>query len=283
MGVAKILFIGVNSAVVAFGGILVTLSLMFMVDRSTAREMIQKVIQDPELVDTVMKIGTSMSIITFFVGLILTVVSGLGCMGAMNANVAMLNAYMACATVLIILTVTSMIVFGVNKSKVLKKAYDHLEIKLKSGYDGDYETISSITVLIDTIQIYFECCGIHSHEEFDLASNWENKSFAGFEPLSYPVTCCAWNSSKDKDFTGLDEESFEDPETCLKHSSGDASYDPNKLSAASNFNTPCKEKIDTFANQRMGMVFAIASIAFVVQFVSLFVAYVFKRKAQDEQ
>jgi len=283
MGVAKILFIGVNSTIVTFGGILVTLSLMFMVDRSTAREMITKVIQDAELVDTVMKIGTSMSIITFFVGLILTVVSGLGCMGAMNANVAMLNAYIACAAVLIVLTVSSMIVFGVNKSRVLKKAYDHLEIKLKSGYDGDYEALSSMTVLIDTIHIYFECCGIYTHEEFDLASNWDNKSFAGYEPLSYPVTCCAWNSSRDKDFNGLDEQSFEDPETCLKHSSGDNSYDTTKLKAASNFDTPCKEKIDKFANERMGMVFAIASIAFVVQFVSLFVAYVFKRKAQENE
>lgn len=283
MGIAKLLFIGINSTIVVFGGVLVTMSLLFMADRTTAREMISRIIQDPDLVDTVIKIGTNISVITFLTGLILTVVSGLGCMGAMNANISMLNAYMACAVVLIVVTVSSMIAFGVNKSKVLKRAYDHLEVKLKSGYDGNYEDISPMTILIDSLQIYFDCCGIYTHEEFDGASNWVNRTFGPYSDLTYPITCCAWNKSKEKSFDGIDEESFQDPETCLKHSSEDNSFDPNALSSASNFNTPCKQKIDKFATERMGMVFAIASIAFVVQFTSLFIAYLFKRKAEEEQ
>jgi len=258
------------------------LSLLFIGDQATARAVLDDGIQDPELVEQVMHIGKAIASSTLVLGLGLCIISGLGCWGALNKHVTMLNIYMAIVAVITIITFTCLIYFAVNKSKVLKRTYDFLKTKLIVGYEGNYDNISVATITIDALQIYFDCCGIYDYREYENASMWDNRSVEGSSnDLTYPVTCCAWNSSRPKVFAGFDEEHFEDLQTCVSHSTGDP-HDAALVPAASNYLTPCHKKITHFANSTMGIVFVIGSISFVVEFGSLMMAYIFKRNAQDD-
>merc|ERR1711971_1420212 len=135
---------------------------------------------------------------------------------------------------------------GDKQDDVLKQTTDHLEAKLISGYDGQHTGQTGATLLIDAIQIQFDCCGIVNHEDFDKASSWSNKSYDTYSNLAYPASCCVWNKSEDKNF--IEPFSFRDVDTCMKHSQGDTSANTSSLTSASNYQKPCGEALTKFAN-----------------------------------
>jgi len=278
----KLLFLSFNSAVVLTGTALVTLSLLFIADRSTARQLLSILIDDEQLVDLVVALGTKVAAITLLLGSLLAITAGSGCVGAIKQSNGMLTAYMAIVGVLILLTMSAVIFMAVNKSKVLKSTNDHLEAKLISGYDGTHTGQTGATLLIDAIQIQFNCCGIRSHEDFEKASSWENKEYDGVSNLLYPVTCCVWNTSEEKTF--IEPFTFFDQDNCLKHSSEDFTVDTNTtdLKKVSNFNKPCSEELRKFANTRLSLAFAILAIVMVLASLSMFAAYTFKRKNSEQ-
>jgi len=279
--VIKMIFISFNSAIIIMGGVLFTLSLLFIVDQGIARNVLTETIKEEELVEQVMHIGKSISGATLTIGLVLCLISGLGCWGALTQHISMLNVYMGLVSVITVVTFCFLIFFAVNKSKVMTRVYDHMVNKLVAGYDGDYEEPNLITLTIDALQIFFDCCGIYDHTEYDQASMWENRTVNEVSDLRYPFSCCAWNKSRPKSLTAFDEESFHDADTCLAHS-GNKTHDAAKVPDASNYLTPCQQKLDKYTSNKMGIVFAIGSVSFIVQFASLFMAYVFKRNAQQD-
>jgi len=277
----KLLFLAFNSAVVLTGTALVTLSLLFIADRSTARQLLSILIDDDQLVELVVALGTKVAAITLLLGSLLAITAGSGCIGALKQSNAMLTAYMGIVGVLILLTMSAVIFMAVNKTKVLKSTNNHLEAKLISGYDGTHTGQTGATLLIDAIQIQFDCCGVRGYKDFEKASSWENKEYDGKSNLLYPVTCCVWNKSEEKTF--IEPFTFFDQDNCLKHSSEDFTVNTSvDLKTITNFDKPCSEELRKFANTRLSLAFAILAIVMVLASLSMFAAYTFKRKNSEQ-
>jgi len=279
----KLLFLGFNTAVVLMGTALITISLLFIADRQTARQLLSILIDDTQLVDLVVALGTKVATMTMVLGSLLAITAGSGCVGALKHNNSMLNAYMGIVAVLLCLTMAGVVLMAINKTRVLKQTTDHLEAKLISGYDGQHTGQTGATLLIDAIQIQFDCCGIVNHEDFDKASSWSNKSYDTYSNLAYPASCCVWNKSEDKNF--IEPFSFHDVDTCMKHSQGDTSAtsaNTSTLTSASNYQKPCGEALTKFANNKLLLAFMIAAIIMVLESVSMFAAYTFKRKSSQK-
>ncbi|MEN2496053.1 MAG: hypothetical protein MHMPM18_000623 [Marteilia pararefringens] len=265
-----------------------TLSILVIVDKSTATQILSTIIEDDQLVDLIIKVGTRIATGVLIAGIFLLLVAGFGCFGTVSSNATLLSIYLASVTILSIITFAVIIVIAVNKNKTMKRVYDHLFVKLSTGYDGKHSGESLSTLTIDAIQIQFNCCGIFGAADYDSASTWTERSYEAkdesgnsqtYSNLSYPASCCDWNPDEKKIFT--DPLHFRDIDTCLRHSSGEVVEDAAQLKAASNFDVDCKSKIGKFIDARINVVFVVTSIILVLEFASIFAAYVFKREAMD--
>ena len=135
------------------GTALITISLLFIADRQTARQLLSILIDDTQLVDLVVALGTKVATMTMVLGSLLAITAGSGCVGALKHNNSMLNAYMGIVAVLLCLTMAGVVLMAINKTRVLKQTTDHLEAKLISGYDGQHTGQTGATLLIDAIQV----------------------------------------------------------------------------------------------------------------------------------
>jgi len=263
------------------GTALITLSLLFIGDRATARHLLSTLIDDDQLVELVIVLGTKVASVSLLLGFLLAATAGTGCLGALRRSDQLLQAYIAVVAVLLCLTMAAVIAMAVNKSKVLKRLTTHLYTKLSAGYDGKHTGENGATLLIDAIQIQFDCCGITSYLDYEKASTWEDKEFENYTGLRYPATCCVWNASEPKNF--IEPFDLHDKDACLTHSQQSGNLTATAENAKyTNFATSCESSLTKFTNGRLSVAFAVAAIIMVLESISMFAAYTFKRANSKE-
>nr|BAN20698.1 tetraspanin 29fb [Riptortus pedestris] len=110
-------------------------------------------------------------------GSIIFVISFFGCCGALRENRCMVLTYSVLLTLIMILEFAS----GVTGYVLTGETTELMEIKLNESlynYNKNYD----VTVLWDTVQSQFECCGLYNY------SDWARP----FKNNSLPVSCCSF-------------------------------------------------------------------------------------------
>nr|CAH7713088.1 unnamed protein product [Callosobruchus chinensis] len=111
-------------------------------------------------------------------GVIIFLISFLGCYGAMKENWIMLMAFSVLLGVIFIFEFSAGIAGYVLRDKT--SAYLEAELtETMQHYDNDTTT----AIMWDTIQEEFECCGVKNF------TDWENRTF-GPGNKSLPISCC---------------------------------------------------------------------------------------------
>ncbi|MES1904904.1 MAG: Tetraspanin [Paramarteilia canceri] len=246
-----------------------------MSDRATAKKIVNTAVEEEQLAAIIISIGTRMSAILLTIGLALTFVAGIGCLGSLKRKKGLLESYAALVIFLAISNLALIIYISINKPIVMKRTNDYLFAKLSTGYEGQYENPTTPTLILDAIQIQFDCCGVYSFKDYEKASLWTERDYESYSNLMYPPSCCAWNSDEPKSF--IPPFSFKDPQSCLDHSSG-KTIDEKVIEAASNYKKPCSRELDSFATSQLGLVYAVASIGLVLEMGGIMAALLMRRE-----
>ena len=123
----------------------------------------------------------SSSLIFIIVGVIITLVSFLGCCAACTENRCMMGSYAALLLLVLLAECVVTIMPFVYKGKAEKIVHDALAAGQKSynisGHDG-------VTKSWDSIQQKFECCGLENY------TDWQNMAFQNGDVNKAPDSCC---------------------------------------------------------------------------------------------
>lgn len=121
-------------------------------------------------------------------GLVLCVLSLLGCCGACYKFNVVLSVYIIVIAVFIIGEAVAIgILYG--KPEIPKN-------QLKKNSLNDYKGLGSVEVLSlgwNIIMMTFDCCGVENYEDFSLTTGWDrtlNGQLSGTQELLTPIACC---------------------------------------------------------------------------------------------
>jgi len=124
--------------------------------------------------------AVSTAIVLIVIGALITVVSFVGCCGAMTSNACLMKTYGAFLCILLIAEVGTAIAIFVLKNDVLELATKSMS-KTQATYGQ--EEYKAPTETWDTVQKEFKCCGVSSYKDWDQATSLKQTS-------SVPDSCC---------------------------------------------------------------------------------------------
>ncbi|XP_065070827.1 CD151 antigen-like isoform X2 [Rhopilema esculentum] len=117
-------------------------------------------------------------------GVIVFIISFLGCVGAIRQSKCMLIMFIVCI-VIVLLCETALIVLAfVYKSEAKKYATDAIVEAIRDTYGESGQ--SGITTAVNNIQTNFKCCGANNYTDW-LGSKWVKAN----PTLRVPKSCCA--------------------------------------------------------------------------------------------
>ena len=172
------------------------------------------------------------------VGVLITVISFLGCCAVCQDSKCMMYSFAIIIFVILIAQIAVAVVMFLYKDKAYKKVSDGLTEGLK-GY-GINDT--AITTAWDNIQEDFKCCGVKN------ANDWTNTTFGKMNPDKAPDSCCE----------------------IVKKGCGDG-----KLPKGTGLNSKgCLEKFDEFVESHVNMIGGVGIGLFLFQLIMVIVACV---------
>jgi tetraspanin-33 len=128
------------------------------------------------------------SIIFFFVGAIIFIITFIGCLGSLRENTCLLGAYSIILTVILLLVLACGVVGFVYKDSVERKVVSSLKKAIVFYRDSKREDLQN---LIDLTQIELKCCGAISYDDWDANRYFNCSATAGSaESCGVPYSCC---------------------------------------------------------------------------------------------
>ncbi|MEN2498624.1 MAG: Tetraspanin-18 [Marteilia pararefringens] len=258
--------------------LLIILSIVALTDKETFFKMLDIAIDNKSLMVAVSNwIGKYAFGILFFTSL-LFIISLIGCVGSLLKNGSgLLMIYIIVLMFLILLSLVFVILITVKNETAMNKFFKFLTETLKYDYDGTHLAKSPPkSLLIDFLQIQFECCSIEELDEFSSAENWKLRKYGGYEGLYYPASCCVTEKSKKKTF--VKPFNILDEDKCLKHSQNLAddetgtSYEIKDTRDFSNAFKPCKPELLNFLYTNSHFIWSIILGIICLEYTSLIFA-----------
>ncbi|PAA51536.1 hypothetical protein BOX15_Mlig034530g1 [Macrostomum lignano] len=141
----------------------------------------------------------SMAGVLIGLGIVIVIVSCIGCFGACIGVPACLIIYVVCVSLLFLGQVVVIIMWFVNSNIFKQGTRDSLQVQVSKfkGDRGDDVDSASLSM----VQAMFGCCGVDNGTDFHVGSpNW-NRSYTLTDKnnrtftfnLTYPVTCCKFH------------------------------------------------------------------------------------------
>ncbi|XP_042574724.1 tetraspanin-10-like [Cyprinus carpio] len=196
-------------------------------------------------------IGTDPMLLFMFLGLILALLSLMGCVGALRENMCLLRTFSAFVLVLLVVQVLAVV--------VLYSLQGQIENYLRSGMLAAmvrYQDDLDLRFIIDEIQTGLQCCGADTYRDWGI-NVYFNCSAPGVQACGVPPSCCidplengtVWNSQCGVGAQQLDE-----------------------FSAQSViFLGGCLGSISRWINQHSGVIVMVVIILLGVQILTLFI------------
>uniref|UniRef100_A0A8C2FP90 Tetraspanin n=1 Tax=Cyprinus carpio TaxID=7962 RepID=A0A8C2FP90_CYPCA len=152
-------------------------------------------------------IGTDPMLLFMFLGLILALLSLMGCIGALRKNMCLLRTFSAFVLVLLVVQVLAVV--------VLYSLQGQIENYLRSGMLAAmvrYQADLDLRFIIDEIQTGLQCCGADTYRDWGI-NVYFNCSAPGVQACGVPPSCCidplengtVWNSQCGVGAQQLDE------------------------------------------------------------------------------
>jgi len=210
MNVLKWFFVFLNTLVFIITTVLTVLSVLLLTSRKLATKAFNFIlIQDPQWVDMIVVVARHMAMLVLPISLLIWLLSICGMSGAScSTGALLLQIYIAAQLIMVLVTLIVILLVGLRRNTTERRIFAFIRSQLFDYYDGDHSGDSphAATLLIDTLQIYFQCCGINGTADFDHASNWPHeRQFVGakgdeYTGLSYPASCCMWRKDMPRRF-----------------------------------------------------------------------------------
>lgn len=119
------------------------------------------------------------TIVLLILGAAISIISFLGCCGAITGNDFMLRTFSFILTLLLILEVISVVLVFTFKKRIRQTMESGLKEAIQKYDEKDDKPI---TKMIDDIQSRFACCGANNF------TDWESNSL--IQPGTLPLSCC---------------------------------------------------------------------------------------------
>ncbi|RDD39597.1 Tetraspanin-11 [Trichoplax sp. H2] len=121
------------------------------------------------------------------IGVMVFLISLLGCLGAVRKSTCLLGTYLSCMIAIFIVELAGAIYAGINRTAVESTIRNKFSTEVKDSYGQPQK--NAITTGIDQIQTLFQCCGI------DSPFNWTNSKWSNSKPVGnygppVPDSCC---------------------------------------------------------------------------------------------
>ncbi|PAA84404.1 hypothetical protein BOX15_Mlig005814g1 [Macrostomum lignano] len=216
--------------------------------------------------------GSAAGILIGF-GVLLIIVSCIGCFGVCLGHKICLIIYMVCVALLLIGQLIVVIIWFAD-SNIMKKSVRTTMDRQVEVYTGERNS-NFETITLNLLQTLVGCCGVNNGSDFNFSKDWnrtftitdknDNTSSVTFN-LTYPVTCCKFNTTS---FTLQDQ------------------YCPyNGTTATSNYEVGCYNKVfqlvETYASLN-DFFYALAGLLGLelLLIVGALLVYCAKRQADD--
>jgi len=267
LGVCKFVFNVLNSIFIITGIVFCAIATLLLAEPDFVKVYLHKLPLKDEFINKIQIYSKPISYAFTGVGAAVFLISFCGCAGSCFDSSTSLNVYLIAVILIFLIALLTIILLSIYRVPIRENAYKELRKQIEQKYTGDYNT-SIATLLIDFIQMYLNCCGIYSFEEFENAQKWnESRTFTpdneNFYNFTYPLSCCSTVKRKSFDFS---VENFRNLEACINDSI-EIEYDldandPEKTSTNKLFE--CREKITPYFVNSFNMSYvALATIIFL--------------------
>nr|XP_005988136.2 PREDICTED: tetraspanin-10 [Latimeria chalumnae] len=129
-------------------------------------------------------IGTDPMLFFVLVGVIVSVMSFSGCMGALRENECLLKFFTLCIVLFVVLEVLG----GIIVYTLRKQIWEHLENGIQMAVRR-YQDDPDLRFIIDEIQMGLKCCGVKSYHDWE-RNLYFNCSSPGVHACGVPASCC---------------------------------------------------------------------------------------------
>lgn len=297
MNFLKWIFVALNSLIILITTIVTILSVILVANSHLSRRMFDFVIvDDEEWLDMVVAIGRRLALLILPLALVIWIVAICGTVGVSCQKGFLVQLYTFGLLMMVLGTLIVILIIGIKQKATERRIVSFIADQLAKNYNGDHTGQSSTaTLLVDSLQIYFQCCGMRSgHEDYRDAQNWPSpRTYANYSGLSYPASCCTWRSGAKKRFVLPFR--LEDEDTCVAHSISlgekeDSGNDPSDEDDeiqqaserfASNADISCSAPLIQFFDSKIGIAYATLGAAIIIEFVMSMVACAVTREIKS--
>lgn len=134
--------------------------------------------------ERIQHLGTDPMLFVVLLGLVMTVVSVAGSMGALWENVCLLRFFTISVVVFVVLQVLSGIVLYTLSAQISKSLGSSMQLAI-----ARYQDDADMKFIMDEIQMGLECCGVESYQDWKL-NLYFNCSSPGANACGVPFSCC---------------------------------------------------------------------------------------------
>ena len=203
--------------------------------------------------------------ILIVLGILVTIISFLGCCGACTNNGCMMCSFGALMAIVVIIQITIAVFLLTYKQEAIDNVYKAMDEGMKkyqtSGFEG-------VTQVWDNIQRNLQCCGAIN------STDWNGKPFQS-NPNNAPDTCCT------QEYTGcgqgLLDPSYED-RVIFRHVDQAKNLPDKRLHEIG-----CLIVIDSYVEDRKIIVFTAGTMIILVQVVAFIGSIFLAKKMRDEE
>jgi len=288
MGLIRGAFVGLNIIMILACAVISAAAITLLANKKLARRLFDVVIiNDDEWLDLTVEVGRRVAVLVLPLTIVVGLIAVCGFAGAVWNNSALMQMYIFGLLLMVLASLVIVLVIGLRKKSTEEAIFDFIHKQLMEKYNGDHTgQSSSATLLIDTIQIHFECCGLTGYKDYSEASGWpEPRSYESYEGLSYPASCCMWNSREHHERYILPFHLWNE-DKCMAHSISLAEGQETEGGAsamASNADVPCRGKLLAFFEAKIGIVYVFMGSTILVEFLMSMVGCVFARKTHSRR
>ena len=202
--------------------------------------------------------------ILIVLGILVTIISFLGCCGACTNNGCMMCSFGALMAIVIIVQIAIGTFLFVNKQEAIDKVYQAMDEGMKKYKTPGFE---GVTQVWDNIQRDLKCCGVIN------ATDWNGKPFQS-NPYNVPDTCCI------QEYTGCGQgllnPLYED-RVMFKQVDLAKNLPEKRL-----YDIGCLKVIESYVADRKIIVFTAGIMIILVQIVAFIGSIFLAKKMRDE-
>lgn len=197
------------------------------------------------------------AIVVISVGTGLLVLGFLGCCGAIKESRCLLGLYSGIVIVIVIIQIVAAGIAIAFRERISVYLQNGLKGALTQYYDGTRNSSNAFSRAFDVAQIYFECCGVMSADDFNDTQWYASRPS---DNMTVPVTCCRLVDRQA--FFDDNKIQLQDPQCPLKKPATNNPYTAE----------PCYYKIKDWIFNKAAIIIGIALGIIVIEIVAIVMA-----------